>query len=563
MDRLTEDLNGTQDVSSPEPPWSARTTPAGRSKSKEESLLTKQVEEEIRGNIPEKISLALTRDIVPAASVQSSGSSVEGNTSEPGTTTPSSSAPPSESGNLDYATDHFASSIAIADLVAELFTENIMAKVFRTAQAALTSLPVAFPEIVPQQSGHDGSYSLREADFWTCGFFPGTMYSMLERLIRYPHHMHLSSSIDLERLRSQLTILCRTWAEPIRGMDERIDTHDIGFIVMPALRADWELFGNQCSLDSITRAARSLATRYVPTAGAIRSWDLLKKKDIEILDQGDNMIVIIDSVCNLELLYYAAYHAQDARLANIATAHAITLLRSHLRPEPVLSLSKDAYRGQWYSSCHVANIDPKTGNLKQRLTAQGYEHDSTWSRGQAWGILGYAETYMWTRDHRFLQAACGLAEYFIYRLETAPTCVYHARYVPLWDFDAPVEDENAPLRDSSAGTIAANGMLLLSQALAGIGVTSLSLRFQNTALRIVQDTLKFALAPERARLVTGSYHHISAEETVAGYRFDGMLKFGTANNNTNARNRYANHGLVYGDYYLVEFGNRLARMGLV
>jgi hypothetical protein len=346
-------------------------------------------------------------------------------------------------------------------------------------------------------------------------------------------------------------------------MDERTDTHDIGFIVMPALRTDWELFGNQQSLDSIVKAAHSLATRYVPTAGAIRSWDLLKKKNIEIIDQDENMIVIIDSMCNLDLLYYAAYHAQDSKLAEIATTHAATLLHSHLRPESMLSASKDAYRGQWYSTCHVANIDPRTGELKQRITAQGYEHDSTWSRGQAWGILGYAETYMWTRDHRFLEAACGLAEYFVYRLETSPVCVSCARYVPLWDFDAPIENEDEPLRDSSAGTIAANGMLLLSQALAGIGQTQLSLRFRNTALRIVQDTLSFALASEKAQLVSGSYHQIRAEETMPERRYDGMLKFGTANNNANARKRYANHGLVYGDYYLVEFGNRLLRMGLV
>ena len=106
-------------------------------------------------------------------------------------------------------------------------------------------------------------------------------------------------------------------------------------------------------------------------------------------------------------------------------------------------------------------------------------------------------------------------------------------------------------------------MLLLSQALAGIRVTSLSLRFQNTALRIVQDTLKFTLASERARLVTSLYYHISAEEIVAGYRFDRMLKFRTANNNTNAQKRYANYRLVYRDYYLVEFRNRLAQIGLV
>jgi hypothetical protein len=458
----------------------------------------------------------------------------------------------------------FASSISAIANVSELYAENILAKAFRTAQTALGALPFAFPEIVPQDASSDGAYNLREADFWTCGFFPGTLYLLLERLIKFPQSVQLGDpNIRRQDLHGQLTTLCRTWSEPIRGMDTRTDTHDIGFIVMPALRLDWELFGNPQSLHSIVRAAQSLATRYVPSARAIRSWDLLKKKDIEIIDQTENMIVIIDSMCNLDLLYYAAHHTQDLSLAEMATAHALTLLQSHLRPEPVLSSSKDAYGGRWYSTCHVANINPKTGGLKRRLSAQGYAHESTWSRGQAWGILGYAQTYAWTKDRRFLEASCGLAEYFLYRLDTAPACVRdQCRYVPLWDFDAPVEDEQNPLRDSSAGMIAANGMLVLSQALAVLDQPVLSSRYRNAALLLVQDALTFALAPEKARLISAPYQHIRAEEQHPGVRFDGMLKFGTANNNAQARKRYANHGLVYGDYYLVEFGNRLLRMGL-
>ncbi|KAF1922534.1 glycoside hydrolase family 88 protein [Didymella exigua CBS 183.55] len=480
------------------------------------------------------------------------------------TTSPLTSTPPSECGVTEPSTEIFALSASAPTIVPELYAENIIAKAFRTAQTALGTLPFAFPEIVSQDTGADGTYTLREADFWTCGFFPGTLYLLLERLIRFPQSLRLKDrDIRLQDLRSQLATLCRAWSEPIRGMDTRKDTHDIGFIIMPALRLDWELFNNTQSLDSIVRAAHSLATRYVPSAQAIRSWDLLKKKDIEILDQTENMIVIIDSMCNLDLLYYASHHAQEPGLAEVATAHALTLLGSHLRLEPVLSSSNDAYNGQWYSTCHVSIIDPRTGELKRRLSAQGYAHESTWARGQGWGILGYAETYTWTKDRRFLEASCGLAEYFLHRMEVAPACVgRRGRYVPLWDFDAPIENEENPLRDSSAGVIAANGMLILSQALAMIGQPRLSLRYRDASLRIVRDTLDFALAPEKARLAPAPYGHIRAEDELSGVRFDGMLKFGTANYNAQARKRYANHGLVYGDYYLVEFGNRLLRMGL-
>ncbi|KAH8896240.1 Six-hairpin glycosidase [Thozetella sp. PMI_491] len=462
----------------------------------------------------------------------------------------------------------------LGEAVSDLYAENILAKIYRTATKSLVGehrFPDYFPEYVPQDGGHAGSYVLREAEFWTCGFFPGSLHSLWERAIRFPRSIRIpggaasrEDDICIEDIRLQLQGLCNIWSRPLHAMASRTDTHDIGFIVMPALKLDWELTGNQHSLNSIIRAARSLATRYVPTAGAIRSWDLLLKKNLEITDQTENMILIIDSMCNLDLLYYAAEHCRDGQeLYDIATSHATVLLRSHLREEKPQPLSQDCYAGPWYSTCHVANIDPRTGDLKARLTHQGYANESTWARGQAWGIMGYAQTYMSTKTETFLQAACGLAEYFIYRLETAPDFVNEGgRYVPLWDFDAPIEDRSSPLRDSSAGSIAANGMLILSQALAAAGETKLSARYLRMAVKLVRELLEFAQAPEKARLVTGSSYAIQVEDTTPT-GFDGILKFGTANNNQYSKKRYANHGLVYGDYYLVEFGNRLLRMGLV
>ncbi|KAK4118834.1 glycoside hydrolase family 88 protein [Parathielavia appendiculata] len=258
-----------------------------------------------------------------------------------------------------------------------------------------------------------------------------------------------------------------------------------------------------------------------------------------------------------------------------------------------MKIIRTGYTGQLYSTCHVANLDPRTGALKSRHTAQGHADTSTWARGQAWAILGYAQTYMYTRDAAFLWAACGCAEYFLQRLETAPGCVKvqvsvppqgedeslgktktMGRYVPPWDFDAPIiqdsdESNLNPTRDSSAGVIAANGMLVLSQALAGAGEGDLATRFRDAAVAIVRDTLEFALASEKVRFRGAGAgaggdggDELVAEDVVEGRRFDALLKFGTANNNMHARKRYANHGLVYGDYYLVEFGNRLLRMGL-
>ncbi|KAI0444132.1 Six-hairpin glycosidase-like protein [Xylaria telfairii] len=498
--------------------------------------------------------------------------------------------------------DSSPSDIDIGRELSELFAENVVAKVLRVAakyakrQSPEDSSqegrdldprgPDTFPEYVPQEGDTPGLYTRREAEFWTCGFFPGTIYLLLERhlkVLKHNHqlsHQHIGGPEVVSRAYDRLGIFAKHWSEPLYAMAKRNDTHDIGFIIMPALRLDWELSKNQRSLDAIVEAGGSLASRFVASAGAIRSWDILKKRDIEILDMEKNIIVIIDSLCNLDLLYYAAKNggAESAYMADIATTHAAKLLNTHLRPETVQDGYGPTYGGGWFSTFHVAVLDPISGDVKRRLTAQGFADESTWARGQAWGIYGYAQTYRWTQDERFLVASCGLAEYFLYRLDLTPASFGNQHdnsysgqdshkpgrvpFVPPWDFDAP-RDIPQPVLDSSAGVIAANGMLMLSEALAARDKNNLASWFLRAAVAIVSDTLQYALAQEKALLVPSSLHGAEVANAIPGETFEGLLKYGTANNNSNARKQYCNHGLVYGDYYLVEFGNRLLRMGLV
>lgn len=155
-----------------------------------------------------------------------------------------------------------------------------------------------FPEYVPSTGDTAGRYATREAKFWTCGFFPGSLYTLLERCVRFPKSLPSPGIADRRALHDQLLQLCRSWSAPLHAMATRRDTHDLGFIIMPALRLDWELTGNRQSWESILTAAESLASRFDERVGAIRSWDQSFSKRYSITDKEENFLVIIDSMCS-------------------------------------------------------------------------------------------------------------------------------------------------------------------------------------------------------------------------------------------------------------------------
>jgi hypothetical protein len=249
----------------------------------------------------------------------------------------------------------------------------------------------------------------------------------------------------------------------------------------------------------------------------------------------------------MDLLFYAGHHTGKTDLIDKAVTHAKTVLRTIVRPD--------------YSTWHLANLDPLNhGEVQFNMTHQGYSNDSTWARGQAWAILGFAQTYNWTGDQIFLSATQRLADYFLQRLSesSAPT---HG-FVPRWDFDAPPDEdtdsEGQPLRDASAGLIAANGLLLLHEALQS-SKPGESSPYLAAAVCIVTDTIGYCLEREdKAKLEVDDSGTIKVTPGI----WDSILKHSTANNNKNALMRYSDVGLVYADYYFLEFGNKLLRMGL-
>lgn len=254
---------------------------------------------------------------------------------------------------------------------------------------------------------------------WTSGFLTGCLWEM-----------YALSNGNLSW--SQLAEAQLPWlaADHLPATD-----HDIGFIVMSSFGEALEMapWGSpiaewQAELEA---AAVQLAARYNASVGSIKSWDNQDKKS-----QGSYR-VIIDSSISTQLLYAAAeLPGGQAAWHDMATSHFQQLAAHHVRPD-----------GSTYHVCDYSTSPPHC------YTSQGYSDNSTWSRGQAWAILGFTLAYGHTQEPLFLSTAQRVANYFLSRLP--------ADHVPLWDFDAPA---NEPYKDSSAAAIAANGLLRLADA---------------------------------------------------------------------------------------------------
>ena len=258
----------------------------------------------------------------------------------------------------------------------------------------------------------DGSWKTTRARDWTSGFFPGALWYVNE-YTKDPSFKHAA-----ER-----------WTAGI--IDEQFDTgtHDVGFKVYNSFGNGNRLYPSESYKKVILQAAQTLATRFNPTIGCIKSWDN-RKWDYP---------VIIDNMMNLELLFWAAENGGPKNLREIAIKHAETTIKNHFRPDG--------------STYHVIGYDTTNGEVKVRNTHQGYADESVWARGQAWAIYGYTMTYRFTKDVRFLETAQRAADYFISHLPSD--------HVPYWDFLAP-EIPNEP-RDVSAGAITSSALFELSK----------------------------------------------------------------------------------------------------
>lgn len=295
-------------------------------------------------------------------------------------------------------------------------SSDMVSKVFQRAAVQLGNAVNQYQDLTlfPRSSNPDGTLIAVPAKNWVSGFFPGSLWYLYE-------------FTENEQWKSAAV----KWTEALNEVQFHTGTHDVGFVINCSYGNGLRLSGEESYKPIMIQTAKSLSTRYNENVGCTKSWDWSKKWKFP---------VIVDNMMNLELLFEATKLSGDESFKNIAIDHANTTMEHHFRPD--------------YSSWHVVDYDPETGEVLEKVTHQGISDESAWARGQAWGLYGYVFCFRELKDQRYLDQAENIAQFIINHPNTPEDLV------PYWDYDAPgIPDEP---RDASAAAIIASALLELS-----------------------------------------------------------------------------------------------------
>ena len=324
------------------------------------------------------------------------------------------------------------------------------------------------------------------AENWTTGFYSGLiwlsyLYTKNEKYLKIgkKHTKTFKKRMDLY------------FSDQRKLVD--MDHHDIGFLYLLSTKADYQITNDSNALDITLKAADILMKRYIEKVGILQAWGNLNDKN----QQGR---IIVDCNLNVPLLYFAYEKTKNIKYKNAADSHLKIANKYLIRDDD--------------STYHTYFMDVETGLPKYGNTHQGLADDSSWARGQAWGILGFALAYRHNQNETYMNSAIRLATYFLNRLPKDLIC----------NWDLVFLDDDGQ-RDTSAAAIAAIGFLEIYK----YNKESLYL---NAAKAIAQSLIENYMSDAYEGLIKGGVYHYSI-------------------------NLGVDESLVFGDYYFMELLMRL------
>lgn len=314
--------------------------------------------------------------------------------------------------------------------------------------------------------------------WWTNGIYPGILWKMyfLTKNVMYKKYA--------EKIEDKLT----TSLDIFEGLH-----HDVGFMFFPTSVVNYSITGSNRSHTNALHAATILAGRFNLAGRFLRAWNDDDKDD-------RRGWTIIDSMMNIELLYWATQETNDPRFKQIAEAHATTVQKYFVRDDGSVK--------------HIVDFDPDSGEYLRSYGGQGFQRGSTWTRGQAWATYGFSVSYEKTNNSQFLETAIKTANYFI---EHVPDSLQ----VPV-DF---LQPQSPNYEDSSAAAIFASALLELVKNITDKELAKKYYQFSIKLLHMLVEK-RVDFTKDRDNLViesSASYH-----EEMHGY------------------------SIIYADYFLIE-----------
>ena len=288
-------------------------------------------------------------------------------------------------------------------------------RVFELAEYQLAKMDEQLTDTTVPKSTRFGVLVPSSSKSWTSGFYPGSLW-----------YTYLYTGNE------EIKALAEKNTEKLYIETQIVRSHDIGFMVNCSYGNALRITGDEKYREPFINAAHLLTTRFNPTVGLTLSWNVTPKR------KHWHYPVIIDNMMNLELLTQAHKLCGVDSLLNVALTHANTTMKNHFRPD--------------YTTWHVVDYEPETGDIRMKVTHQGYADDSAWARGQAWAVYGYTMMYREVSEPAYLAQAENIARMLLERLPEDG--------IPYWDFDSP--DAPDSQRDASAGAIMASSFIELA-----------------------------------------------------------------------------------------------------
>ena len=335
----------------------------------------------------------------------------------------------------------------------------------------------AFPHITKK-----GKWRTNQNGHWTGGFWTGLLW------------LKALSAPEDQRQQEMAAASVQARKLAVRMSDDR--THDMGFIFGPSCVLGDRIQPDARLVEMAITGARNMTHLYRKEIGLVLAWD----------EPGYEGVAIVDTIMNVPLMVWAADREPNPALHDTAISIADHIRTLHVRPDG--------------STYHVVRWDPKSHEIVERATHQGFSEESCWSRGQAWALYGFANMYRYTSREGYLETSRHLAEYHWEYLDDG-LCL------PRWDFIFR-NDSREPL-DAAAGSIAASGMLLLSKMLERNGHVGES-----------------ALWKERGESILDALVEHCFYRNLEEY---GLIEHVTVDR---PRNSGVDESSMYGDYYFME-----------